>query len=86
MKLLIDPYPNLDANPFRQNGDYVNLAKNQEQIKLLRIIADNLTNNNTQGISYSITLIGYIICFSILTYYFRIRADLGMVLLCLYIG
>ena len=59
----IDPYPNFDANPFRQKGDYVNLAQNQEQINLLRIIADNLTNKNTKGISYSIILIGYIICF-----------------------
>ena len=23
---LIDPYPNLDTNPFRQNGDYLNLT------------------------------------------------------------
>ena len=42
---LIDPYPNLD-NPFRQNGDYLNLAQNQEQINLLRIIADNLASDN----------------------------------------
>ena len=63
---LIDPYPNLD-NPFRQNGDYLNLAQNQEQINLLRIIADNLTSENQRGISYSVILIGYIICFLILT-------------------
>ena len=31
-KNLIDnPYPNLDINPFRQNGDYLKLAQNQEQ-------------------------------------------------------
>ena len=35
---LIDPYPNLD-NPFVRQ-DYVHLAKNQEQINLLRV------NNN----------------------------------------
>ena len=63
---LIDPYPNLD-NPFRQNGDYLNLAQNQEQINLLRIIADNLTRENHSGISYSVILIGYIIFFIILT-------------------
>ena len=63
---LIDPYPNLD-NPFRQNGDYLNLAQNQEQINLLRIIADNLTRENHSGISYSAILIGYIIFFIILT-------------------
>ena len=51
---LIDPYPNLDTNPFRQNGDYLNLAQNQEQINLLRIIADNLTRENHSGISYSV--------------------------------
>ena len=38
---LIDPYPNLD-NPFVRQ-DYVHLAKNQEQINLPRIIANNLT-------------------------------------------
>ena len=43
---LIDPYPNLDINPFRQNGDYLNLAQNQEQINLLKIIVDNLTSYN----------------------------------------
>ena len=65
---LIDPYPNLDTNPFRQNGDYLNLAQNQEQINLLRIIADNLTNGeNQRGISYLIIHIGYIICFFVLT-------------------
>ena len=64
---LIDPYPNLDTNPFRQNGDYLNLAQNQEQINLLRIIADNLTRENHSGISYSVILIGYIIFFIILT-------------------
>ena len=64
---LIDPYPNLDINPFRQNGDYLNLAQNQEQINLLRIIADNLTRENQSGISYSVILIGYIIFFIILT-------------------
>ena len=63
---LIDPYPNLDTNPFRQNGDYLNLAQNQEQINLLRIIADNLTSENQRGISQSVILIGYIICFLIL--------------------
>ena len=63
---LIDPYPNLD-NPFRQNGDYLNLSQNQEQINLLRIIADNLTRENHSGISYSVILIGYIIFFIILT-------------------
>ena len=63
---LIDPYPNLD-NPLRQNGDYLNLAQNQEQINLLRIIADNLTRENHSGISYSVILIGYIIFFIILT-------------------
>ena len=63
---LIDPYPNLD-NPFRQNGDYLNLAQNQEQINLLRIIADNLTRENHSGISYSVILIVYIIFFIILT-------------------
>ena len=63
---LIDPYPNLDK-PFRQNGDYLNLAQNQEQINLLRIIADNLTRENHSGISYSVILIGYIIFFIILT-------------------
>ena len=63
---LIDPYPNLD-NPFRQNGDYLNLAQNQEQINLLRIIEDNLTSENQRGISYSVILIGYIIFFIILT-------------------
>jgi len=69
---LIDPYPNLDTNPFRQNGDYLNLAQNQEQINLLRIIADNLTNGeNQRGISYSVILIGYIICFAFLTNHFR---------------
>ena len=68
---LIDQYPNLDDNPFRQNGNYVNLAQNQEQINLLRIIADNLANNNNQGISYSVILIKYIICFLVLTYNFR---------------
>ena len=67
---LIDPYPNLD-NPFRQNGDYLNLAQNQEQINLLRIIADNLTRENHSGISYSVILIGYIIFFIILTNRFR---------------
>ena len=61
---LIDPYPNFD-NPFRQ--DYLNLAQNQEQINLLRIIADNLTSENQRGISYSVILIGYIIFFIILT-------------------
>ena len=64
---LIDPYPNLDTNPFRQNGDYLNLAQNQEQINLLRIIADNLTRENQSGVSYSVILIGYIIFFIILT-------------------
>ena len=64
---LIDPYPNLDTNPFRQNGDYLNLAQNQEQINLLRIIADNLTRENHSGISYSVILIGYIIFFIIQT-------------------
>ena len=64
---LIVPYPNLDINPFRQNGDYLNLAQNQEQINLLRIIADNLTRENHSGISYSVILIGYIIFFIILT-------------------
>jgi len=49
---LIDPYPNLDTNPFRQNGDYLNLAQNQEQINLLRIIADNLSSENQRGISH----------------------------------
>ena len=69
---LIDPYPNLDTNPFRQNGDYLNLAQNQEQINLLRIIADNLRNGeNQRGISYSIILIGYIFCFVFLTNHFR---------------
>ena len=63
---LIDPYPNLDTNPFRQNGDYLNLAQSQEQINLLRIIADNLTSENQRGISQSVILIGYIICFLIL--------------------
>ena len=65
---LIDPYQNLDINPFRQNSDYLNLAQNQEQINLLRIIADNFTNiNNQRGISYLIIHIGYIICFFVLT-------------------
>ena len=64
---LLNPYPNLDINPFRQNGDYLNLAQNQEQINLLRIIADNLARENQRGISYSVILIGYIICFLILT-------------------
>jgi len=64
---LIDPYPNLDTNPFRQNGDYLNLAQNQEQINLLRIIADNLSRENQRGISHSVIFIGYIICFLILT-------------------
>ena len=69
---LIDPYPNLDTNPFRQNGDYLNFFQNQEQINLLRIIADNLTNGeNQRGISYSIILIGYIIFFVFLTNNFR---------------
>ena len=69
---LIDPYPNLDTNPFRQNGDYLNLAQNQEQINLLRIIADNLRNGeNQRGISYSIILIGYIFCCVFLTNHFR---------------
>ena len=67
---LLDPYPNLDINPFRQNGDYLNLAQNQEQINLLRIIADNLANNNQGGFSYSAILISYIICFLFLTYNF----------------
>ena len=68
---LIDPYPNLD-NPFRQNWDYLNSAQNQEQIYLLRIIADNLTNgDNQRRISYSIILIGYIIFFVFLTNNFR---------------
>ena len=64
---LIDPYPNIDTNPFRQNGDYLNLAQNQEQINLLRIIADNLSSENQRGISHSVIFIGYIICFLILT-------------------
>ena len=67
---LINPYPNFDTNPFRQNGDYLNLAQNQEQINLLRIIADNLANNNQGGFSYSAILISYIICFLFLTYNF----------------
>ena len=64
--LIDNPYPNLDINPFRTNGDYLNLAQNQEQINLLRIIADNLTSENQRGISQSVILIGYIICFLIL--------------------
>jgi len=76
---LIDPYQNLDINPFRQNGDYLNLAQNQEQINLLRIIADNLTNiNNQRGISYLIIHIGYIICFFVLTYNFRNQGGVYM--------
>ena len=72
--LIENPYPNLDDNPLRRanaNGNILNLAQNQEQINLLRIIADNLNNNNNQGISYSIILISYIICFLVLTYNFR---------------
>ena len=64
---LIDPYPNLDTNPFRQNGDYLNLAQNQEQINLLRINADNFSSDNQRGISHSVILIGFIIYFLILT-------------------
>ena len=69
--LIDNPYPNLDINPFRQNGDYLNLAQNQEQINLLRIIADNLTSENQRDISQSVILIGYIICFFLLTNRFR---------------
>ena len=69
---LIDKYPNFD-NPFRQNGDYLNLAQNKEQIKLLIIIADNLTSQNQRGISYSVILIVYIIGFLLLTNHFSIK-------------